>query len=236
MLGLTRYRLQVHPDAPDVFDILDLESGVLVGVASPAKRLIDRILTYRLLRYGVRTVSVVLIPLWIITFPFWFVGAIFGLWPFRSSGSKSRLIVRMPDGGIILTLEVSPGLMYDSRRVYDGNGKLLAFFQSHGKATVRGGFGILDLVGVEDDGRGFSGRSSLGHVEPSGSEYRFGWLNDPDAGRITPHTASPAMDPRTTMVRVGADHFDVDASETVRDATLKLVLLAAALTVAWSPH
>ncbi len=132
---------------------------------------------------------------------------------------------------------MSSGLLYDSRMVYDGQGRLVAYFRSRSKTTVRGGFEIIDLRGCEEDGGKTSDRPALGHVEPSGGVYRFRLVNDPDAGGITPHTASPDDDPPETMVRKDVDHCDIDASPSLRqDETSEILLLAAALTVAWSGH
>jgi hypothetical protein len=58
-----------------------------------------------------------------------------------------------------------------------------------------------------------------------------------DTGRITPHTAVPDDDPPETMVREGVDHYHINALPALRqDATSEILLLAAALTVAWPSH
>ena len=113
MLGLTRYRLRQRRPAEDVYDFLEPDSGRVVFVACPtavvtAKRgPLGRILDYssgfRLFQYCQMLVA-------LIVFPFRLVGAILKLWPFRSPGTRPRLIVREPgDGGPVLTLEVSRG-------------------------------------------------------------------------------------------------------------------------------
>jgi hypothetical protein len=228
MLGLTKkYRLRKRRAAADVYEFLDLESGGLVGVAGPAVvetpargpcgAILDVLLSFRLSRYCVMAVALVLSL-------FRFAGAILGLWPFQPQGSRPRMIVRRPDdGGVVFTLEAPSGLLYDSRRVYDGQGGLIAHFRSWYKSTVRGGFEIIEVAGSEDDGDIRWG-SQLGCVEPSSGGrrvYQFRLAHNPDAGRITRH----------------ADHYDIDASPALRhDATSETLLLAAALTVTWWPR
>ncbi len=132
MPGLTKtYRLRKHRSAASVYEFLDLESGSLIGVAAveaeargPGGAILDALLSFRLSRSLVTVVGVVVSP-------FWFAGAILGIWPLQSRASSPRLIVRRPNnGGIVFTLRVSPGLMYDSRRVDDGQGQLIALFRS----------------------------------------------------------------------------------------------------------
>src|SRR5262249_21632127 len=158
MLGLTKkYRVRKQQPAADVYEVLDLESGGVIGVAGPAvvgtsargpiRAILDILLTYRLSRYCVTAGGLVLSP-------FSFAGAILGSWPLQSRASKPRLIVRRPhDEGVVFTLRVSSGLLYDSRRVYDGQGGLIAHFRSRSKSSVRAGFEIIDLLGCEDDDR-----------------------------------------------------------------------------------
>ena len=228
MLGLTRYRLRERLPAADVYEFLDRESGGLVGVAGPGEvktagkgpsgAILDVLLSFRLSRYCVTAVALLLSL-------FRLGGAILGIWPFQPRGSRPRLIVRRPDDGrVVFTLRVSSGLLYDSRRVYDGQGGLIAHFRSWSQSTVRGGFEMIDLRGCEDDDRDIRWRPRFGHVEPLGGGrkvYRLRWADDPDAGRITRDV----------------DHYDIDASPALRhDATSEILLLAAALTVAWSPH
>ena len=237
MFGLAKYRLrELRPDE-GVFDFLDPESGEIVGEVRPgvvedAKRgsistALAGSLPDRLLQ--------IFLP---VSFLFWLAGLILRAEPLLPPpNSRPRLIVQRPDGGIVLTLRVSSGLLHDSRRVYDGQGRLVAHFRSRSKSSVRGGFEIIDLRGCEEDGGKISDRPALGHVAPSGGVYRFRLVNDPDAGRITPHTASPDDDPPETMARKDVDHCDVDASPSSRrDETSEILLLAAALTVAWSGH
>jgi hypothetical protein len=76
------------------------------------------------------------------------------------------------------------------------------------------------LRGCEDDDRDIRLRHRLGRVEPAGGIYRLRLADDPDAGRITRDV----------------DHYGIDASPKLRqDATVEILLLAAAFTVAWSP-
>lgn len=227
MLGLTKYRLREQQPATEVYELVDRESGGLVCVARPAENtagkgrsraIWDFLLSFRLSRYCVMAVGLVLTP-------FWLVGAIFGLWPLQSRASRPRLVVRRAgEGETLFTLRVSSGLLYDSRRVYDGQGRLIAHFRSQSKSSVRGGFEIINLIGCEDDDRDISGRPRFGRLEVSGSGrrvYRLHLADLPDAGLIT---------------REG-DHYDIDTSaELSQDATKAILVLAAALTIAWSPR
>jgi hypothetical protein len=228
MPGLTKkYRLRKRRAAADVYEFLDLESGSLVGVASPAAvetaarglggTILDVLLSFRLSRHCVMAVALVLSP-------FWFAGAILGIWPFQSRASRPRLIVRRPDDeGVVFTLRVSSGLMYDSRRVYDGQGGLIAHFRSQSTSTVRGRFEMIDLMGCEDDDRDIGCRPGSVASNPRVTRrvYRLLLADNPDTGRITRH----------------ADQYDIGASPAMRhDATSEILLLVATLTVAWSPR
>lgn len=227
MLGPTKYRLRKNPHVADGYEFLDQETGRLVGVAGPDgakggqtglwRTILDVLLSFRLSRYSVTAIGMVLSP-------FWLAGAILGIWPLRSRDSQPRLIVRRPgDGAVLFTLRVSSGLLYDSRRVYDPEGRLIAHFRSQSKSSVRGGFEIINLLGCEDDDRDISRRPRFGRVEPSGSGRRVHLLHlvdNPNAGRIIRES----------------DHYDIDAAPELRhDPTSEILLLAAALTVAWSP-
>lgn len=229
MLGLTKkYRVRKDRSASDVYKLLDFESGRLVGVAGPAavetaskgtgRAILDALLSFPLSRYCVMAVALALSPCW-------FAGAILGLWPFQSRASRRRLIVRRPDdGAVVFTLRVASGLLYDSRRVYDGRGGLVAHFRSRSKWTVRGGFEIFELTGRDEDDKDTRWGPRLGCVEPSGSGrrvYRLCLADNTEGGRITRH----------------GDHYDIEASPALRnDARSEILLLAAALAVAWSPR
>jgi hypothetical protein len=228
MVGLRKkYRLRKPRPTADFYEFLDLESGALIGVAVPAAvksaargpsgPTLGFLFSFRLTRYCIAAIGVVLSA-------FWFAGAILGIWPFQSRASSPRLVVRRPDDRrVVFTLRVSSGLLYDSRRVYDGQGGLIAHFRSWSKSTVRGGFEIIELTGCEDDDADVRWGASFGRVEPSGggrTVYRLCLADNPDAVRIIHHT----------------DHYDIEVSATLRhDATSELLLLAAALTLAWSP-
>jgi hypothetical protein len=229
MLGLTKkYRLRKHRSAADVYEFLDLESGGLVGVAGPPaaetaargpiRAILDFLLSYRLTRYCAMAVALVL-------FLFRLAGAMLGICPLQPRGSRPRLIVRQPgDGAVVFTLEAPSGLFYDSRRVYDGQGRVIALFRSQFKTTVRGGFEISERMGGEDVDKEVRWGPQWGRVEPSGDGrrvYRLRLADNTDAARITRE----------------ADNYDIDASPALRhDATSQILLLAAALTIAWSPR
>lgn len=237
MLGLAKYRLRERRPGEGAFDFLDPESdGVVVeasrGVVEDPQRgslsaTLSEWLPDRLLK--------ILFPVFLL---FWLAELILrtgSVTPSRNS--RPRQIVRRPDGVAVFTLRVSSGLFYDSRQVYDGQGRPIARFQSGSHSTVRSGFRIIDLRGCEEDVGEIRDRAWLGHVERSDGAYRFRLVTDPDAGRITPRTALPGDDPPETMVWKDVDHYDIDVSPALRnDATSEVLLLAAALAVAWSGY
>ena len=71
---------------------------------------------------------------------------------------------------------------------------------------------MIDLRGCEDDDRNIRLRPRFGRVEPSGGAYLLRLADNPDAARITPHTAVPDDDPPETIVQEDVDHYDIDAS------------------------
>ncbi len=238
MFGLATFRLQERGSSEPGFDVLDPDCGAVVGVARPCFAEAAR-------KESAPTPPaapagpVAYRPWWVVA-PFLLLGLLVGLISGKGSlvsppSSRPRLILRRLDGGVILTLRVSSGLLYDSRVVYDGQGRLIAQFRSRGKSTVGDGFGIIDLRGCVDGVRDNNERPWLGYVEPSGASYRVRLVNDLDAGRITPRAAVPDNEPPGTMARTNVDHHDLDASPASRtDSTTEILLLAAALTIAWS--
>jgi len=218
ILGLSVYRVRGRGPGSGGCDILAADDGEVLGVASPGGAgggRMRRLLAYRVCRYPAIAFAVVATPLWL-------AGVILRLWPWEPRSLRPRLIARGADGREILTLRVASGLMYDSRRVYDGRGRLVAHFRSGGKASVRRGFEIIDLRGREDDDPDIGECPSLGRVEAAGGAYTLRLGDDPSAGRITP--------------RDGDGSHDVEASPGLADAAAgPLLLLAAALTLAWSP-
>lgn len=241
MFGLRKYRLQERQPVGAGFDLVDLESEGIIGVASPgvvetAPRVVEtakRESTWTALVGSLtERLEAIFAP---VLGVFFLAGLIFG----RASlipnpDSRPRLILRRPDGGMVLTLRVSSGLLYDSRRVYDGEGRLIAQFRSF-KASVRGGFKIIDLRGCEERGGDIGVRPWIGLLESSGDVFDLRLVTSPEAGKITPH-ASPDVDPPQAGSRENIDSYDIDASSALRqDETGELLLLAAALAVAWRP-
>jgi hypothetical protein len=235
MLELSTYRLRKCRASAGLYDFFDPETGRLVGVASldaaePEKtgRVIARLEPLFRSRWFARWFGPV------IGFG-WFLGAIAGLWSFHPKGAGSRLIVRQSaDEGVVFTLRESPGLLYDSRSVYDGDGSPIAFFRSHFKTTVRGGFGIIDLMGEGYDRPDIGDRPWLGQVEPHGDAYRFTLVGETDAGRIAPHEPRPESDQPGPAMGASPGDYDVGTSARLQhDPTGKTLLLAAALTIAW---
>src|SRR5262245_45422512 len=128
MPDLSTYRLQSSQSPPKDHDFIDPATGQVVGVD----------------HYQAGITSL----------PFW---AIFGSRLRRLRERRPRWIVRRPgDDEGVFTLGVSSGLMYESRRVYDGQGALIAHFESHFKTSLRMGFGIIDLRGIDEDSPTFS--------------------------------------------------------------------------------
>ncbi len=230
MLQLSRFRLKERQTASGLFDFFDSETGRLVAVTDPEivcleakepdKRGPIGAIGDFLFRF--RVFVWLFFAVWICG---WLIGAILGFGRSQSKRPRPRLIVRRSDDGkVAFTLRKSSGLMYDSRRVYDGLGGLIAHFKSHFKTTIRGGFEIIDLRGLMDDGRDITHRPRFGRVvETSGRAYRFLLKGDREAGRIVRTQTSPGS-------------YDIDAaSELEGDATGKTLLLAAALAIAWWP-
>lgn len=217
------YRLEERRSPAGAYDFFEPQDGRLVGTTSlevAELRQQGRSGSRRDASVGFR--------------PFRIIGALLGVRPWHSPESRPRLVVRRPDDNeVLFTLRQASGLMYDSRRVYDGQGRLIAHFRSHFKTTVRAGFGIIDLRGLGDDCGDIQDRPWLGHVECAGDGYCVSLVSHRPAGRITPH----AVDGRpSTAAQTPQECYDVEAtSATQGDATYKILLLAAALTIAWRP-
>jgi hypothetical protein len=203
MLGLSSYRLEERRAPAGTYNFSDPGCGRIVGSAGPPKSPPTG----------------------------WSIWSILGFGR-RDPAQRPRLIVRRPeDGEVVFALRQASGLLFDSRRVYYAEGGLIAQFRSHSKTSLGGGFGIIDLRGLPDDGRDIGDRPWLGHVKPSDGLYRLCLANERDAGRIVPH-GSWAEPP---AVRA-ADHFEIEAAPGARDdPTGQVLLLAAALALAWSP-
>jgi hypothetical protein len=208
MLGLSKYRLKERGAPHGIFDFLDPESGQVVGVARAPK-----------------------IPPkgWSLWTTLGFGG--------RDFDQRPRLTVhRADDDALVFKLRKASGMMNDSRRVYDVRGELIAHFRSGFKTTLAGGFGIIDLAGLVDDHRDIGDQPWLGHVELAGSAFRFSLVCDRDAGRIALHILSTEASPPTTFVRALVEHYDIEAApELQNNQTAMILLLAAALAVAWWP-
>jgi hypothetical protein len=226
VLGLSTYRLERCRTEDGAYEVLDLNAerpGVVYRASEvlaergPVQRRVDSLVRYRLFRYLAMAVA---LPVGFA----WLIGAILGLWPFHSREKRPRLVVRRPgDERAVLMLRVSSGMMYDSRRVYDGQGRLVAQFRSHFKTTLGGGFGVIDLRGLEDDDGETGDRPWLGCVELKEGNYRLRLVGHRDAGWISP-SGTPV------------DSYEVQAAAGLRDGeTGELLLLAVALALAWWP-
>jgi hypothetical protein len=230
MLELSTYRLQECPTAPGVFEFFDPETERLVGVACPETQepaepsRVDAVLRPLVKsRFGCLVI------------PVWLVAAILGLSSPPPKRRTPRLTVRRSGlDDVVFELRVSSGLFYDSRIVSDGLGVRLAQFRGHSKIALgRMSFGMIDLGGVSEETRNYDVLPWLGRVEPSGDGvFRFSLVGDREAGRVVVHRASP--DGATTRPTVKG--FDIEAGPRLRDnPTGQLLLLAAALALAWRP-
>lgn len=238
MLGLSAYRVVEREDSAGTFDFIDPESGRVVGVATsvpkpvppqPANadrrtRILARLLEYRFF----------LILFALVSLPILFARVILGGGPARSKESRPRLVVRRPIGEgeseeIVFTLRQSSGFMYDSRRLYDGQGGLIAQFRSRSKTTVRGGFAIVDLRGMADDGSDIGQRPWLGNVDGAGGTLHVRLVGRRDAGVIV------LVERERSSPTARADCAVEVAAGLRDDPTSMTLVLAAALTLAWWP-
>lgn len=235
MLELSAYRLQERRSSAGTYDFVDPVNGRLVGTAhleaaeSSQRTWLDSWLEV-LLRFRLfRVLGLVFASIGAV---FWLMGAMLGAWPLHPQGSRPRLVIRRSDDEqVVFTLRQASGLMYDSRRVYDGQGRLIAQFRSHFKTTVRGGFAIIDLRGLDDDCGNIQERPWLGRVECAGDGYHLSLVSQRTAARITPH-AAPANDGQDAQAQPKC--YDIEGTpETSADTTRNILLLAAALTIAW---
>jgi hypothetical protein len=203
MLGLSSYRLEERRTSPGSYLFSDPEGDRVVGSAGPPEVRPGGWSLWEILGFGA-----------------------------RDPDRRPRLVVRRSgDGAVAFTLRQASGLLYDSRRVYGAEGGLIAQFRGQVKTGVHGGFGIIDLRGLSDDGRDIGDRPWLGRVEPSGGAFRLSLAGRRDAGRIAPHWASP--DPPTGT---SVDHYEIEAAPALRDdPTGQILLLAASLALAWRP-
>jgi hypothetical protein len=217
MLELPAYRLEERRSSAGVYDFLDRETGRLVGVA-------------RLGSVAEKSPKRSVIPA-----PLGWIGAILGLKSWPPPAQRPRLIVRRADDDEpVFTLRQASGLLYDSRRVYDARGELIAHFRSHSKTTLRGGFAIIDLSGIADDGRDISDRPWRGRLVCSGDAYRFSLIGAPDAGRIARQVPPADHGQPDPPGRASPGHYHIDAAPELQgNTTSKILLLAAALAIAW---
>jgi hypothetical protein len=207
MLGLSTYRLGERRSSPGTYDFSDPEGGRILGSAGPPEAPPEGWSFWAILGFGA-----------------------------RDPARRPRLVARRAGGEVVFTLRQASGLLYDSRRVYDAAGGLIAQFRSGPKTSVRGGFGIIDLRGLPDDGRDIGDRPWLGRVDHSDGLYRLCLAGNRDAGRIVPRECSPDHDRPGPLAGTSADHFEIEAATGLReDPTGQVLLLAAALALAWNP-
>jgi hypothetical protein len=195
MLWRPKLLLEPREASANVFDFIDHQNGQVLASAQA-------------LKIAPRARS------------FW---SLLGLATHRSPAERPQLLVQRPKTGEpLFKLRQASGLMYDSRRVYDGEGQLIAHFRSQFKTTLRGGIRIIDLRGQPDDGRDISQCPSLGNVTNSGNSYELATADHPRAGR---------------MRALPKHRFEIEpAPEIEADTTGQILLLAAALSLAWQPE
>lgn len=232
MLELAAFRLREQLAPKAGFEFVEPVTGRVVGIASQdAEEVREPGPVIRAVGFVLNRIRWIMIPIAML----WMVGAILGLWRISSSRQPRLIVRRAGRDEVLFEVENALGLMYDARKVYDGQGRAIARFEGRFKTTVRGGFGIVDLVGEAADAPQAAYRPWLGHVEPADGGYRFDLVRGKAVGRITPSDppagGAPA-DPRG-LSPYGA--FDVEARPELHDEAEKLLLLAAALTVAWRP-
>ncbi len=234
MFGLRKYRLQERQPVGAGFDLVDLESEGIIGVASPgvvetAPRVVEtakRESTWTALVGSLtERLEAIFAP---VLGVFFLAGLIFG----RASlipnpDSRPRLILRRPDGGMVLTLRVSSGLLYDSRRVYDGEGRLIAQFRSF-KASVRGGFKIIDLRGCEERGGDIGVRPGLASSNPREMSSTSDWSPARRPER-SPHTPRRML----TRPRRGVGKTSILTTSTLRPPCGRM---RRASSSSWPPH
>src|SRR5262245_16952784 len=217
MLERSAYRVEERRDSAGTFDFIDATTANVLAVACPVvaeppkRGPLGRIRDY-LLQFRVFFVVYALV-----TLPINVAGFLLGSRRFLpSKESRPRLVVRRADNEVVFTLRQSSGFLYDSRRVYDSHGSLIAQFRSHSKTTVRGGFGIIDLRGMPDDWSDTSARPWLGIVEPAGGAFRVKLVSNLDAGRILLHEVSADNAPQSP-VRTSRGDCTVEASADLPD-------------------
>ena len=241
MLEPSAYRLVPSRSDPAAYDVVDRETEQLVGVATEEKvvRSDPAGGVFGSLVRRSRLFSAVAMTVAILRACVSGVGILFGFRPHRSDGSRPRLIVRrFGDGAAVFSLQVSSGMMYESRRVDDGTGEPVARFRSPFKTNLRAmGFGVIDLRGAEKGLNDDSRLPWLGRVCRVGDDgFSVKFVGRGDVGRVIEHGSHAGPNAGETGERPTAGCWDVDSGPQLQgDATGKILLLAAALTVAWRP-
>jgi hypothetical protein len=213
-------------DSAVVYELSDPETGRLVGVArSEAREPVPPgpILAFQRALFDSPSTRWLAILVGLVLIPFGMIGAALGLLSPPPRRGRPRLDVRRPDGDeAILAIRQSSGMLYDSRVVYDDRGRAVARFRGPSKMALgRMGFGMVDLRGAGEELRDDGALPWLGRVDaPGDGVYRVCLVGDPDAGRV--------------VERV--ERYDIEAGPGLRgNPTGTLLLLAAALALAWRP-
>jgi hypothetical protein len=147
-----------------------------------------------------------------------------------------------PDVPLWFTIRNTSGLLYDSRRVYDANDAPIAQFRGSFKTSIRGGFGVICMSGLPDDVPSIDEQPWLGHSECKENHYIISYICHHGAGKIAPIREEEAAH------SAGAEPSDSDHArerqrawrinfeqEKPTDETQRILILASALAVAWSP-
>jgi hypothetical protein len=234
MPGPSGFRLEVRrADDATVYEFTEAETGRLLGSARdepPPPERPSRVGSFLKAVSDSRWFRWLAVPIGLILVVGWLIAVILGL--AKPPGRrKPGLCVRRPESGEpLFEIRSSPGLFYDSRLVSDGEGRSVARFQAPFKTALgRSGFGIIDLGETAGPVPAEGPRPWLGRVAPDGTgAYRFDLVTVRAAGRIAEGRPRLDGDP--------AAPYDIEAGPGLKnDSTGRLLLLAAALALAWRP-
>jgi hypothetical protein len=127
--------------------------------------------------------------------------------------------------------------MYDSRRIYDSEGSPLAHFRSTFKSTLTGGFGIIDMRGLEDEHASLDRQPWLGQLERSDGTFGLRLVGDYEAGKIQRKKSPSRLPHSDTQPARSIVQFEIHVGQRVQANRLgTILLLASALALAWHPE